>query len=420
MNNNVNQHLATSDVDTPPQRHLPPKSQLPKAVRNALPIGRPKKHSAKLKEEAMHRSAVLAMVRKRPLDKSRQIGVDALARTWIDDGILQVEPLLQESMWVQYRYMSPWDRNELFYRAYLAKCKEYYGPKHHESPVAGKLAWCSLGEINAINRARIEADRAGVPYDMYCNVVIDGHMRNDKWEQPPLPNQMYGKLDIPRLRRKLTKQEISKRLYAKDWDTRFLAINYAGDPIQEAALNLLREDVHAATNKHERLRRYLRDRHAITETRANDMFGTDMVTEALGKHLKAQPGEGQAGVYRPGCYGLRLEAPDSPCAKCPLAVPCGTYRDAVTEEMTKLAGSDDPRRDRVRELNAKRSQRYYEKLARKAGRQVTKRARPRTDGKKVGAHTSRLSKYQSTRVPDVPRVYATEQQAELDRMLDDL
>ena len=145
-----------------------------------------------------------------------------------------------------------------------------------------------------------------------------------------------------------------------------------------------------------------------------------MVDEALGKYLKAQPGDEAGSNYRPGCYGLASDNADAPCATCLLLETCKEYRVAVTEECGKLTGSDDPRRDHVRELNAKRSQRRYEKAALAAGKQVSPRKRPRTDGQKVGAHQARLAKSTPTKVPDVPTVYTGPQDNFLDDFLGSL
>lgn len=395
------------------------KYKIEKQRRNSKPTGRRKKHSAELSRKAAERVAVLANIRKRLPDAQRKLGIDALTRSWIEKDQLSVEPALQESMWVQYRYMSPWERDEAFYKAYEEQRRIRLGELYKPGPAPGELAWCSLDEINAINRARIEADRAGMPYDLYCQIVIESHMVKDKWEQLPRPNQMYGKLDMPRMRCRLTQHEIGKRLCGPDWHPRFLAKNYAGDPVQEAALQLIRQDVHGSTYKANRLRMYLRERHAITRERATQMFGTELVSEALGR-LNHLPGEREAGRYTLGCFGYHIDADGVPCPGCPLLESCKSYVAAVVEETAKLSGSEHPRLDHQRALSAKRAQESYERRRKRLGKHVTPRKRPRTSAAQVGVTVARLRKHQRTSVPDFPDVYPTPDGKEMEAMFDGL
>lgn len=371
---------------------------------NPFRVIRPKKKSTRLQAEAIDRVRALAHVRKRLVDTHEQLGEDALTRAWISEEVLGIEPYLQDLMWVEYRYSSPWKRTEYFHQAYRGAYENIRATNFgidvgSGRPLADSLEACSVDEINALAMARAHADILGMPYDLYCQVVMEGHVKADKWRRPPRPNQMYGKLTEPRLRGHPTQEEIRRRLCAPGWDTRFNAASYIGDPVQEAALRLIHEDVSRSICKATRLRIYLRDRHAITEQRAIELFGEDTVREALyGGVLKVKPGSRNGGGYKPVCHGMgpRLEE-SSPCGTCALRESCAAYRKTVDDEVLQLTGSREPATDRKKGLAAARSRKSYERRRQKMGRTVARRRRPREE---AGIPSTRIpTDYKQPKMP---------------------
>lgn len=339
-----------------------------KTPRKPVQPGKPKKKSSPLQQAALQRVADLAAVRARPDRTARLVGEVALTRSWLDQHHLDAEPHLQDLMWVQYRYKTPLQRTELFAREYLAAYRRAYG-RHFDPvkvavlrPLADTLAGCSPDEINALAHARAHADALGVPYDIYCDTVMEGHLASDKWQRPPRPNQMYGKLAPPRLRDRPTSEETSARLFGEDWDQRFFAGGRSDDPIRQAALALMRRDVHAAPGKAQRLAEYLVERRALTEAEARLMLGNALVDEVIEFGGRPDgPGEPTSNAPTPPCYGFRKEADSPPCRVCPVRNGCAEVVEAAGRELVATTGSDNPRLARKRQQGADRQRRHRDR-----------------------------------------------------------
>ncbi|GAB3097181.1 hypothetical protein [Lysobacter terrae] len=340
-----------------------------KTPRKPQQPGKPKKKASPLQQAALRRVADLAAVRARPDRTTRLVGEVALTRTWLDQRHLDAEPHLQDLMWVQYRYMTPLQRTELFAREYLAAYRRAYG-RHFDPvkvavlrPISDTLAGCSPDEINALAHARAHADALGVPYDIYCDTVMEGHLASDKWQRPPRPNQMYGKLAPPRLRDRPTSEEISARLFGEDWDQRFFAGERSDDPIRQAALALMRRDVHATPGKAQRLVMYLVERRALTEAEARAMFGNALVDDAIefggAPDVADEPANPQQPT--PPCYGFHNAADDAPCGACPVRNGCAETAAAAGNELIAATGNDNPRLARKRGLDADRQRRHRDR-----------------------------------------------------------
>ena len=329
--------------------------------------GRPRRKSAKKREEAHQRVLDLIAARRLNDPDQRGLTVDCLVRTWIDHETLLAEPGLQDLMWVEYRYMTPLERTELFTQKYIDAYRRAYAHWCGSADEAARKKPCELqfarndiGDMNCLWTARAHADALGVPYDMYLDAVMEGKLDNGKWIEPPLPNQLYAKIDPARLRDRPTAEEIGDRLFAPDWDARFFADAYRNDPVREAALALLRMDVRAAPKPATRLSEYMAGRRAITETRALAMFGDDLVDAAI---AAGGPPDGpvpqDVAPYRPHCFGHPHALPQSPCWGCSFVHGCVPYAKRIAATLMATTGSDNPRLARERALAAERQRRWY-------------------------------------------------------------
>jgi len=330
--------------------------------------GKPRKKSAKRRNEAQQRVLDLIAARATADPEQKRLRVDSLVRTWIDNDTLLVEPDLRDLMWVQYRYMSPLERTELFTQEYIAAYRRAHARYCGDADTAAKkqpvdevFVRNDMGDMNCLWYARATADALGVPYDMYLDAVMDGKLRNGKWIEPPLPNQLYARVDPARLRDRPTPAEISGRLYGPGWDSRFFADAYCGDPVQEAALTLLRVDVWGAPSPAARLSEYL-VRRAISETRARAMFGQDLVDAVtIGGGQPSEPTVVAVSPYQPNCFGYPQGADASPCFTCSHVQDCWQYKERVRAALVAATGTDNPRLAREREQTAARQRAWYAK-----------------------------------------------------------
>lgn len=287
-----------------------------------------------------------------------------LLRTWIDPQLLDDECYLQDMAWPEYRYTDGLARTELFAKWYYDLYIKLYAEQHPDEDVTKKrpihpdLLRNDPGVISALWIARGHADAAGVPYDVYLERVMRGHMVNDRWERVPRPNQLYGKLAVPRARDALAQDEVQQRLYGPDWDRRFFAAAYRGDPVQEAALSALRTVVTGSESPAEVLSEFLCERQAITKERAIELFGDALVAKAMSIGSR-EPVSGVTGTgkYAPTCYGLPNLDEAAPCSECQVNSHCVKLAVRVRDEVLRVTGSEDPRKEWKRKSATLRKQR---------------------------------------------------------------
>jgi hypothetical protein len=324
----------------------------------------PRKNDVGQELAARKRHQDLTSARAEPSPERRLRAETRLIRTWIDHRLLADEPALQQLAWVQYGFESPLQRTERFAAAYLVAYRTAFvthfpdlGPDKRQ-PIDPVLALNDLGVINALWKARALADKVGMPYDLFLDVVISGHLVNDKWTRPPRPNQLYGKLAEPRLRDKLTPDEVGERLFGPDWDDRFRAKHYSGHPVQEAALLALRNAVRTAPDPDAALADYLGAKQAITMERARDLLGEQAVERATPLAAKRPVSHvPEPRPHVPACIGLINVGQDSICQECPVSDRCAELKRRATDDMVALHGTDDPRADWKRQKTKLRMRR---------------------------------------------------------------
>lgn len=310
----------------------------------------------------------LAQVRSRDKGSDRKLGELTLVRSWIEKRNFDWDSDMQGACWIEYRYMTPLERTELFAKEYHKSYLKAYKKANpgedatKKNPLDPRFVANDIGVMNSLWKARIEADRAGVPYDVYLDVVMEGHLVNDKWKRPPRPNQLYGNLDLPRLRGMPTPEMIAERLCATGWDYRFFASSYQGDEDQDIAIRMLQLAVTSSTDPIATLSRFLCERKAITEQKALELFGTDLVSSAraLSKEVPVtQPAP--YGRYIPPCVGYPNVDDCSACEVCPISRQCLKFSGMVRDEMIRVFGTDDPRREWKKLKNRERQRRYRER-----------------------------------------------------------
>lgn len=283
--------------------------------------------------------------------KQRIKAVNGLIRTWIEGSVLQQEPSLQEMAWVEYRYMDPLERTELFTRlyhqVYIEMTRKYFPDQDPDKkqPVELDYVRNDLGVMNALWSARAAADALGAPYDVYLHRVMEYASAQPKRKHPPRPNQLYGKLVGPLLRDVVNQDLLVERLYTKAWDLRFGANQYRGDPVQEAALQLMMQVVEGSEQPALVLSEYLCERHVVTETKAVALFGQELVEAAkeISPKMPVLAGPIAPKRHYPGCLALPDPSEDSPCARCPVVRGCVVLAKEARQDLIETTGTDDPR-----------------------------------------------------------------------------
>ncbi|HEL2981879.1 TPA: hypothetical protein ACOEBF_001082 [Stenotrophomonas maltophilia] len=299
----------------------------------------------------------------------RHIREAALSRAWIDSKLLEDESALQELAWIEYRYMTPLARTELFSKMYFEAYLRAYAKRFPGEDVSKKRP-CEIDfernstrVMNALWRARATADVAGVPYEVFLDTVLESHLIKDRWKNPPRPNQLYGKLVMPRVQGLLTNELVAERLYGVNWDRRFFAAEYRGDPVQKSALALLARIVNESEDPAEKLAEYLCDRRAITVEAAKEVFDVDLTRRAIqhGEQVPVESGAATPKPFVPACVGYYWDNEDSQCQFCPVKLNCIQVSERVSEDVRTMTGSVDPRGDHMRKKGRERQQRLRDK-----------------------------------------------------------
>lgn len=190
---------------------------------------------------------------------------------------------------------------------------------------------------------------------------MQGKVVRDKHKQPALPCQLLShEHSLARLRQRPTRDEITERLFQRNWDRRFFAVRTADDPVQAAAMRELCADV-LRDDRAGRLARYLSVPGVIDEARARTMFEGDLVDAAVKRATKTrQPKDVyDPKDYKPACFGHRVIAKESPCRDCPVTSECKAFRASITGRSISATGSGDPlvARQRVQWRDRKQKQR---------------------------------------------------------------
>ncbi|WP_342316127.1 hypothetical protein [Lysobacter sp. FW306-1B-D06B] len=301
------------------------------------------------------------------------------AREILEPEDFDLEADLATLAYLDYRYMTPYERTEAFMLAY----QKWYAIKQRDSrgrvgrrvQRAHLSAWPDA-RITMFWRARQHADALGVPYGRYIIAAMN-KASDDGTSELPAPNQLYSDDVVAHVSKQLAGLFKSGTipLLPRDCNPRFFSENYTGDPVQRGALDAIEADIRKTgkVNQAARLARYMRESRLISEDEARCRLGDDLVDAALGERLSNpvrpdQPlDEGVA--TRPGCFGYYRSTPNTMCGSCPVVTACIERSAVVDRVLLERYGTLDIRGLRNREGDRKRKQR--ERDRKRAGMTMT-------------------------------------------------
>ena len=123
--------------------------------------------------------------------------MDEVVMELIQRPLLLLESELMTTKWFDYRILHPWQATALFLEAYrsehawiMRKREDVNSHWFHKGIKATSLCKTTPTQMTALWKARQAADSIGVPYDFYCNVLIDWAEKRN-WTHLPRVNQLY-------------------------------------------------------------------------------------------------------------------------------------------------------------------------------------------------------------------------------------
>lgn len=345
-----------------------PKKTKPKRANSAR-----KKKSPKNRIEAYRRNGVYAKVLAIADPEQRRVAEGCFQRTYIAPELLAREAALLQSRWIGHRYMTPLQATQQFSEAYLAAYRRVWA-RHFSAteatgkrPIEASFAMNDLADMTSLWKARQRADALGMPYDLFCEIVMERWIVGRKAKQPPLPNQLCsGKLFNGWMRGRPTWAETSERLFLSDWDERFFVEPISDDPVHAAAMRVLHADVLYAKDRPARLARYLSAGGPLTKARADTMFDPTLVRDALPLVVEPTHVGIATDAYLPACMGNRTDERDAPCRTCPFTAQCSALKREVTRKLIAIGGSGNPRADRRRQKDRDRKRKKRDELRKKS------------------------------------------------------
>lgn len=294
---------------------------------------------------------------------------NAFLRETIDPEWLQEEKEILLTRWIEYRYMDPLECTQLFTELYEDAVREFYGKyfdysyRNQLRPIQRTYARNNAREMSQLWRARQEADRIGAPYGFFIRTAMESMLIGEGHKNIPRPNQLYSDRPLRFVGNKWFELESVEVLFRDNWDERFFANSYCGDPVQEAALALLVNRVNGSPHPERALRNYLQAPYAISEHQARLRLGDSIVEKALEGIASPAIAAPTTALRRfaPACLGLSLNEGHSACKSCFAVSACRQATAAVDKDLIARFGSVDPRATKLRADNRERQRRCREK-----------------------------------------------------------
>lgn len=316
-------------------------------------------------------AAERAQAQQEPTPMRRRAQELVLVREVIDPAFLAAEPSLSQTQWVQYGYMSPLERTELFCRLYLEAYRCHYAKyrdsstAHEKCPIDLELFKNEPGEINSLWRARQVADEIGMRYAMFLGAVMGWATNTKDRKYFPRPNQLYGPKQFDRASEKWKAAQVRVTLFDDDWDDRFFQADRKPDPPRAKALRLAIVKLMRSTSPELGLSSLMGFRGALSEKEADFLFRKHPEILRDAKRRVSPPTKtrvsGTLDPYLPPCLGLPHAAAADPCRQCKFSLLCEKTRAATDKLLHAKTGSSNPLADKKRELARIRQKRKRDK-----------------------------------------------------------
>lgn len=188
----------------------------------------------------------------------------------------------QQTAWWGYRFLHPAYRVFLFihfYQKAYRKCAKMIGRRFIAPSFckANPLADATKSQITGLVKATFTADAHGIPYDFWCDTMMDYALRGTI-RSPPQPVQMYVTSGVKYVLDKWAERNEAGIYLAKAPE--FRMENYVGHPVQDAYQNYLLDNVATKGNKAFWLSRLIYTVEQVTIENATKRFGAEVVEDA--------------------------------------------------------------------------------------------------------------------------------------------
>ena len=343
--------------------------------------------------------------------------VQARERLTAEDFREEIE--LDNTAFLRYRYMTPYERTEAFYAAYRAHYVNRFEKRTGRPPYqkAKRISQLSARQFTSAWRARQRADVMGMLYDQFVLVFLD-HADAQGTEQVPQLNQLCDDEKFQMVIEKYDELKAAGRLdpFEAGLDPRFYAVNYVGHSQQLAALNMIEAEINALgpARRAGRLARYMKFRQVISAEEATRRFGTELVEAAQAERIgmtvspeilaSPQP-------TTPACLGLYCDAHPT-CMQCPAKGACVERASLVDAEVLARYGVLDAPAQSKTDAARHRKQRQRERsgstmtdqeqarILREAGDPKAKRKRERAKERRDAKKAKKAAKASGDEKPE--------------------
>lgn len=307
---------------------------------------------------------------------AKKLGTEALhvervvqAREFLMPTDFDSEADLDGMAYLPYRYMTPYERTEHFWQAYRTMYIERYQRRLGRPPGPKSPGIVGLGRrsFTAVWRARQIADAMGAPYEHFLRVHFD---RADAVgsKHLPAPNQLCSVEMQERTSQAIDELVKDGRIdpLAPGFDSRFYAVNYMGDPQQDAMLDMIQAQITAlgSASKSKKLARYMTVLQVISEAEAERRFGPELVASAKeqgGGFVASTPIALDALVpSHASCFGCHRQG-HVICMQCPAAERCELQVQEIEKKVVARFGVADVPTQHKREGNRRRKRRQRER-----------------------------------------------------------
>lgn len=317
-----------------------------------------RKHSPSAKKERQDRLHQLANVTGLGSPAARLIGVTGFVRAQLPGYLLMKEPALCDTCWVEYAYMTPLKRTQMFTHDFVSvfrrKWAQYfdYRTGSEKCPAEEEFALNTPSEMTALWTARQHADAIGIPYMTYLLQVFEHAAQVEGHSRLLRPNQLYSDPQVAHVVAYWGTHRQVASLDVEEWDERFMAANYTGDLAQRRLQDLIQERVKCELG----VASYMIYRPIVPEAVARGRFGDELVDRAISM-AGPVPAFSWAACrpYVPSCLGLAVNVES--CKSCAFATLCATVGERTERQMEVVYGSSDPLADQRRTKNRERKQR---------------------------------------------------------------